>query len=358
MTPASCPFDEAVLTAIATRIGGATAAPLAGPVAPLDAEDLTRLPALGTPERRRLREAGREMVRAGEIGVVILAGGMATRFGGGVKAVLPALDGRSFLQLKLDDLAALGASVGADIPTFLMSSFATHDALHAHLAALGRSAGIEVFSQGMSLRLTPEGSLFRSEDGSLSPYATGHGDLPSALRESGALRRFREAGGTTLLMANVDNLGATLDPALLALHRELGGEITVEVVRKEAGDAGGAPARVGGVAQVVEGFRFPPDFDQDRIPVFNTNTFWLDAAAIDRDFDLPFHRVQKRVGGRPVIQFERMVGELTARLPTRFVEVPREGEDGRFLPAKEPAELQRRQADIARVARSERSLRG
>ena len=39
----------------------------------------------------------------------------------------------------------------------------------------------------MSLRLAADGSLFRDDRGDPSPYATGHGDLPDALAESGAL---------------------------------------------------------------------------------------------------------------------------------------------------------------------------
>ena len=41
--------------------------------------------------------------------MVVLAGGMATRFGGGVKAVAEAIDGRSFLEVKLGETAAAGA---------------------------------------------------------------------------------------------------------------------------------------------------------------------------------------------------------------------------------------------------------
>jgi UTP--glucose-1-phosphate uridylyltransferase len=46
-------------------------------------------------------------MRRGEVGAVILAGGMATRFGGVVKAAVEVLDGQSFLELKLKDLAAV-----------------------------------------------------------------------------------------------------------------------------------------------------------------------------------------------------------------------------------------------------------
>jgi predicted DNA repair protein MutK len=46
------------------------------------------------------------------LGAVVLAGGMATRFGGVVKAVVPVLDGKSFLELKHDDLARVSAKAG------------------------------------------------------------------------------------------------------------------------------------------------------------------------------------------------------------------------------------------------------
>jgi UTP--glucose-1-phosphate uridylyltransferase len=349
-------FDEASLARFAARVGDTGSNAVKGTLTPPAADDVVTLPALGSAERRRLRDKGLELLRQKKVGVVILAGGMATRFGGVVKAVVPVLGERSFLQIKLDDLAALTRETGVAVPTYVMSSFATHERIQAHLVEKG-IAGVEVFPQLVSLRLTPDGGLFHNADGTLSPYATGHGDLTFALRATGVLQRFREAGGTTLYMSNVDNLGATLDPAMVALHHELGAAITAEVVRKEKGDKGGAPARLDGVPQIVEGFRFPKAFDQDSIPVFNTNTFVLDAASVDRDFDLPFYRVEKSVDGRTAIQFERLVGELTAFVPSKFVEVPRSGPDGRFLPAKDPEELARRLDDIAVVARSTRSLR-
>ncbi len=324
-------------------------------------DHLATLPALGTTERRRLRERGLDMIRRGQVGAVVLAGGMATRFGGVVKAVVDAYDdggtARSFLECKHADVRRIAEAADVEVPMFVMSSFATHDELGRHVDERALSSPtVELFPQMVALRLTPDGHVFRDDAGHLSPYATGHGDLTFAMRASGALQRFRTAGGTTLLMSNVDNLAATLDPAMIGLHAELGGAITCEVVRKVAGDKGGAPALLDGVPQIIEGFRFPEAFDQDAIAVFNTNTFVLDAAAIDRDFDLPYYRVVKSVDGRTVIQFERLVGELTGTLPTRFVEVPRAGPDCRFLPVKDPDELERQRPLIARVVSSRRSL--
>lgn len=346
-------FDNDQLDGFIARLAQANVSnAVTGTLTPPSPEDLRELPTPGSDEHRRLSRLGKDALAANKVGVVILAGGMATRFGGVVKAVVPVLEERTFLQLKLDDVRL----VGPEVPVYVMSSFATHERLLAHVSELG-ARNVEVFPQFVSLRLTPEGALFKEADGDVSPYATGHGDLTFALRKSGLLAKFRAAGGTMLMMSNVDNLGATLDPAVIGAHLDRGAALSAEVVRKAKGDKGGAPARLNGAPQIIEGFRFPAGFDQDSIPVFNTNTFVMDAAAIDRDFPLPFYKVEKRVDGATAVQFERLVGELTAFLPSTFLEVPREGVESRFLPAKDPEELASRLSTIRIVTDSKRSAR-
>lgn len=336
-------FDQAQLDKFAARANDTASTVIDGDITPITADDFSELPPVGTPDHAELAKRGEEAIRAGQVGIVVLAGGMATRFGGVVKAAVPVTQRRTFLDLKLADVAGR-------VPAYVMTSFATHDTIAKQLVDEKLTA--EVFPQLVSLRLTPAGELFREDDGSLSPYATGHGDLTFALRASGVLKKFRERGGKYLYMSNVDNLGATLEPAIIGAHIAAGKEITAELVRKEKGDKGGAPARVDGVPQIIEAFRFPRDFDQDEIPLFNTNTFVFDAAAIDRDFDLTFFRVEKKVGDAKVIQFERLVGQLTAFLSTYFLEVPRSGPQGRFQPVKDPEELEQRRGDIETILRA------
>ena len=336
-------FDQTQLDKFAARANDTASTYIDGEITPITADDFSELPPIGTPDHAELAKRGEEAIRAGEVGIVVLAGGMATRFGGVVKAAVPVTHGRTFLDLKLADVAGR-------VPAYVMTSFATHDTIAKQLVDEKLTA--EVFPQLVSLRLTPGGELFHEDDGSLSPYATGHGDLTFALRASGVLKKFRDRGGKYLYMSNVDNLGATLEPAIIGAHIAAGKEVTAELVRKEKGDKGGAPARVDGVPQIVEAFRFPPGFDQDEIPLFNTNTFVFNAEAIDRDFDLTFFRVEKKVGNAKVIQFERLVGQLTAFLSTYFLEVPRSGPNGRFQPVKDPEELEHRRGDIETILRA------
>ena len=286
-----------------------------------------------------LIDAGRQALHAGKAGLLLLNGGMATRFGGRVKGIVDALPERSFLGLQAERMAALQAETGQPLPMLLMNSYATDGATQQHLTANGgfglADGSMRSFVQSAAPRIRPDGSLYRDQSGAASFYGPGHGDLLPSLRRSGELARLKSAGVEVLLMANVDNLGAVLDPALLGAFLASGAEMMVEAAPKLPGDVGGAPARVDGRTQIVEGFAFPEDFDHSTVPVFNTNTLWFRVDALDRDFPLRWYRVLKSASGEDVVQFERLVGQASWFLRTEYVTVPR----ARFLPVKTPADL-------------------
>jgi UTP--glucose-1-phosphate uridylyltransferase len=311
-----------------------------GVVEPPREDDVARLPEPGSDGWSDARSAGIELLRGGRVAQVVLAGGMATRFGGVVKGAVEALDGRSFLSWKLGETARLAEALGAVIPVALMTSFQTEDETRVHVGGLDVPEPLW-FSQFVSLRLTEDGELFL-EDGRPSLYAPGHGDLLDAIRRSGTIASLRERGVQHVAVSNVDNLGARLDPVVIGAHVLAGRPMTSEVARKE-GDMGGAPARVGGRLGLLEGPQFPPDFDQDRITVFNTNTTTFALDAIDRAFDLEWLYVRKSVRDRAAVQLERLYHQVAWEIDTTFLEVPRSGARGRFFPIKEPEDLGRAQ---------------
>jgi UTP--glucose-1-phosphate uridylyltransferase len=141
------------------------------------------------------------------------------------------------------------------------------------------------------------------------------------------------------MLSNVDNLGARVDPRVLAAHRAAGNPLTIEVAPAE-GDPGGAPVRVDGRPQIVEGFRFPPGFDQHALPVFNTNSLVVEVDALAQPHPLTWFYVEKEVEGRKAVQLERLVNELSAFLPTTYLLVPRHGPRSRFVPVKTPEDLE------------------
>jgi UTP--glucose-1-phosphate uridylyltransferase len=338
-----------------------------GAVEPPRPEDVRDVAPPGSPEHARLAAIGAAALRRGELAFCVLAGGMATRMGGVVKALVEPLDGRTFLQLRLNENATWSRRAGAPVPLWLMTSEATEaptrDALAragAFAQRQGASASIATFTQDLGLRLTQEGRLFLGDDGQPSTYAPGHGDLPDALRRSGLLASFVRRGGKYVWIANLDNLGATIDEALLGSFVESGADVQVEVAPKVEGDRGGIPVWADSIdasghvvrrLQVLEEFRLPAGFDANAVRVFNTNTFLVRAdALLNTNVAYAWFEVEKKVGSRTAVQFERLLQELTAAMRSVYARVPREGVASRFLPVKDFDELAKRREDIRAIA--------
>jgi UTP--glucose-1-phosphate uridylyltransferase len=318
------------------------------------------------PERTALVAEGEAMLRRGEVAVLVWAGGMATRFGGVVKACVPVITGRpghadlTFLGAKAHDVVHTARRLGARIPFVVMTSFATDQAIRDELERHQRyglaADELYVFAQSVLLRLTPDGALF-VDDGEASPYAPGHGDFFAALRQSGTLAELLRRGVTLIAASNVDNLGALLDPALLALVRQSGKAMVAEVTRAAPGEKGASAVRVAQgpgekgrrptEVRLVEYVRLPRGLSLPDA-LLNTNNLHFDAQAIDREIALPFFPVLKKIGDRQALQYEQITCEVCAvrgpeggpLLPLGLVDVRRDGPGGRFFPVKEPADLE------------------
>jgi hypothetical protein len=182
-------------------------------------------------------------------------------------------------------------------------------------------------------------------------------EVPNLLK-NGTLARLLAAQPTlrTLLVHNIDTLGATLDPALLGWFLQSGAAFGWEVVGRRIEDHGGGLARIDGRLRLVEGLALPREEDEFVLTYYNSNTCWVD---IDRLLDLfgltraeladeerataavramaarvptyvTLKDVKKRWGhGQedvfPVAQFEKLWGDMTA-LPDAasvFAAVPR-----------------------------------
>jgi UTP--glucose-1-phosphate uridylyltransferase len=313
---------------------------------PLRPGDVERWPADGSPRQRAFAALGEEALRRGEVASLVVAGGAGTRFGSAVKALVPVLGGRTFLDLKLEDARRAGARSGRAVPVALMTSAATHDPI---AAAVRAAPDVVVFRQRMLPRLTPTLEPFRDGTGALSLAPGGHGDVFRALRDSGTGVELAVRGVRILAFSNVDNLAATLDPVVLGAHLALGRAMTVEVAGRRgpggALDVGAAPVRVGGCVRLIE------HVDPARHPLISTNTICFDLRRVlERELALPWRVVRKDVGGAPVIQLEQVTGEVTGvlgadggpLLPSAYLEVPRgHPAQSRFEPVKTREDLAR-----------------
>ena len=84
-----------------------------GLVEPPRSQDVPDAPRVGSPEHGRLAAVGLEAIRRRELAFCVLAGGMATRMGGVVKALVEAFDGKTFLDLRLRENATWSERGGA-----------------------------------------------------------------------------------------------------------------------------------------------------------------------------------------------------------------------------------------------------
>ncbi len=97
--------------------------------------------------------------------------------------------------------------------------------------------------------------------------------------------------------------------------------------------------------QIVEEFRLDPNVNRTSLESFNTNTFLFRTDVLaSRPLPEEWCEVEKTQGGQRVIQFERLLQEVTAVTNTTALVVPRHGTGTRFIPFKT-------EADIAHLAK-------
>lgn len=367
------------------------------------------------------RAAGEAAIRNGEVAVVTLAAGAGSRWtlgAGVVKAINPfcKFSGRhrSFLEVHLAK-SRHSASIGETAPGHVFTtSYLTHDPIASFLdfeqnygfdgpllLSRGKSIGLRMVPMERDLRYSWEELTHQVLDeraekmrGSLNAalinwaktsgegtdyrdnlplqclHPVGHWyEIPNLLLNGTLLQLIEERPNLrTLLMHNIDTLGANLDPGLLGLHRRSGGMLTFEVIPRRIDDTGGGLARVDGRLRLVEGLALPSEEDELKLSYYNTLTNWIEIDALLAQFGLErddlvdqekvsravrdfaerlptyitIKDVKKRWGhGQedifPVTQFERLWGDMSAvgGLETIFFAVPRQ----RGQQLKDPAQL-------------------
>lgn len=301
-------------------------------------------------------EAGAQALTLGQVAVLVLNGGLATRFGGVVKGTVDVFDSQSFLGLKITDVARASDLFGANIPLVVMNSFATRSQTALHLQSHGyfgmQPDNVLSFDQSVSIRLQENGSPFFGNDCLARYYAPGHGEFFQRLHSSGVFDKLVQQGIRYLTFSNIDNLGASIDPWVIGNHILSGRDMTVEVVRKTRNalgewDVGGAPIILEDRVQVIEGFRLPSSLAPDALPDFQTNNMYFSLSALATPPTLPRYFVSKQIEGRPSVGFEAITCEATCVvrpsgepwLSLNMVRVPRSGPRGRFFPVKSREDL-------------------
>ena len=289
--------------------------------------------------------------------VIKLNGGLGTSMGlEQAKSLLIVKEGLTFLDI----IARQALSVG--VPLVLMNSFATDADSRAFLDE--RYPELRESDVPLSFLQHKEPKVTQSD---LSPAdwpqnpelewcPPGHGDIYVALATSGTLDSLLDAGYEYAFVANVDNLGAIINTAILGYFAENHFPFMMEVAdRTEMDRKGGhvAERASDGLFLLRESAQCPEEDmaafqDINRHKYFNTNNLWLNLPALkqllekqDYRLGLPMIRNAKTVDPRDssstaVYQLESAMGSaISVFAGAQALRVPRQ----RFAPVKTTDDL-------------------
>ena len=311
------------------------------------------------------RERGVEALRAGEVGVLLVAGGQGTRLGFELpKSCYPIgeLSKATLLQIHIEKVRAISRRYGVAVPLYLMTSPATHEATVQFLHENDRFGLAEqdllVFCQGtMPAVDAKSGKLLLADFGRLFESPDGHGGTVAALEASGAISQMQQRGIGHLFYFQVDNpLVPICDPELVGSHLLADSELTsLAVAKSDPQDKLGNFAMIDGRLHVIEYSDFPDDVAEQRDDGGGLR-FWAGSVAIhvfSVDFlrrsltlkdALPFHIAHKKVphvdtDGQKTsptepnaLKFERFIFDLLPQAVRPIVVEYAEGES--FAPLK------------------------
>jgi UDP-N-acetylglucosamine/UDP-N-acetylgalactosamine diphosphorylase len=298
------------------------------------------------------RKRGAAALAAGEIGVLLVAGGQGSRLGfehpKGMYSIGP-VSGASLLQIHFEKALATARRYGAAVPIYMMTSPVTHDEQSEYLEQnqrFGQPADdIMLFCQGTMPAVDAKtGKLLLAERGSLFLSPDGHGGTVAALAASGAIEHMRRRGIQHLFYLQVDNpLVPIADPEFIGNHLLANSELTSMAVAKQTPqDRLGVFAMIDGQLQVIEYSDLPDDVAEKRtadgsleiwagsIAVHMFGVAFLERALALKDA-LPFHIARKKVpyigdDGNLVeprepnaLKFERFIFDLLPHAKNPFV---------------------------------------
>ncbi len=297
-----------------------------------------------------------------QLAVINLNGGLGTSMGlDQAKSLLPVRDGKSFLDIIVEQVLAARRGTGSRLPLIFMNSFRTRADT---LAALEKYPDLPVGDLPLDFLQNKEPKLRADDltpvewpaDPDLEWCPPGHGDIYTALQTSGLLEQLLEAGFTYASVSNSDNLGTVPSPVIAAWFASTGAPYAAELCRRTPADRKGghlAVRKSDGRLILRDTAQTPPeemDFftDEHRHPFFHTNNLWFDLeqmAAVLKERDgimgLPLIRNEKTVDpadrtSTPVYQIESAMGAAIEVFDGATALVV--GRD-RFLPVKSTSDL-------------------
>lgn len=292
-----------------------------------------------------------------KLAVCKLNGGLGTSMGcSGAKSLIVVKEGKTFLELIVEQLSEINEEHGVSVPVIFMNSFYTHEETQKVITAHPSGVDIHCFQQNKfpRLRKDDDSPLVEREFGGEAWYPPGHGDLYYCLQHQEILDKLLHEGREVLFVSNADNLGAVIDMRILSYMLEKDIPFLMEVTEKTPADVkGGTLYLDDGLLRLLEVARVPEDrldefYSLEKFKIFNTNNIWINLVHLKKKLahgalDLEVIANQKTVAGVDIVQLETAVGSALDHFPgAKGLLVGRE----RFLPVKKTDDLLLIQSDL------------
>ena len=318
-----------------------------------------------------VNDAKKQAQYTAETVVIKLNGGLGTGMGlQKAKSLLEVKEENTFLDLIVQQNKFLREDTGVAVKFLLMNSFSTSDDTKAFLSKYEEyknSDEVEML-QNFSpkvLQDTLEPASHPTNQ-SLEWCPPGHGDLYTALYGSGWLDKLLSQGVKYAFISNSDNLGAFINPGLLAYFAESEAPFLMEVTQRTGADKKGGhlASRKSDQQLLLREVAQCPDEDLetfqdiDTHQYFNTNNLWLRLDMLKEVMEkqggvlpLPIITNKKTLDPRdsnsaPVYQLETAMGAaIECFKGAAAVCVPRR----RFAPVKTTSDLLNLRSDAYEI---------
>jgi len=269
-------------------------------------------------ERQKYAQAirlGHELISAGKVGGLLVAGGQGTRLGyDGPKGNYPISPFRhkTLFQIFAETIAAASRRYGATCPWYIMTSPMNH-AETVRIFESNRFYGLDprnifLFQQGTLPNFDFEGRILLADKAEIARSPDGHGGCIRALQRSGALADMKERGVEYLSYWQVDNpLVKLFDPLFIGLHALDEAQMSSKAVVKNAPkEKVGNFCLVDDKMTVIEYSDLPdrlakkhnpdgsPAFRLGSIAIHIINRTFIEKLNTE-GFSLPLHRADKKI---------------------------------------------------------------
>lgn len=212
------------------------------------------------------REAGMRAISSGQVGCIILAGGMGTRLGwNGPKGTFPTslIRKASLFQLFAEKTKAASKQAGNNLPLAIMTSPLNHKTTtdffnKNNLFGLSQQQ-LTFFEQKMIPFLDQNENLFLEKKGSIAQGPSGNAFACKGLTSSGLGNKWKAQGIRSVIVIQIDNpLADPFDAELIGFHLRQKAEISLKcTTRRDADEKVGVLAERNGKSCVVEYFDLP-----------------------------------------------------------------------------------------------------